>query len=719
LDSGAMMSIAFTMSREDRMAVASFLGTEASVSAPPASAFCADRTVKLAAAPKFVWNGWSPGSNNARFQPAEAAGLSLDQVRGLKLKWAFGFDGDATAFAPPTFIDGQIFVGSAGGVIHALRAESGCLQWVFQANGPVRSSIVSAPFGEQHALLFGDMTGWFYAVEAETGKLLWKVHIETHDSTRLTAAPVVHDGIVFVPVASWEETRAGDPEYACCTFRGSVVALRIRDGSQLWKTYMTPEPKETGKNARGISRFGPSGVGVWSAPTLDAKRGLLYVATGDNYSLPATETSDAVIALDMRRIGGIAELDRESRIVTVGAGMRAPELERRLAMEGLTLGHWPQSFEYVSLGGCVASRSAGQASSGYGNIARMVLGLRMVAPAGDIALQAMPASAAGPGLRELIVGSEGTLGAITAVSLRVRRAPALRSYEGVMFESFAAGINALRAMAQERALPDVARLSDAPETHMSMLLAGDGGLKGRLGRAYLGARGYGDRSRIGQRAGRCIAIVGFEGDSDELKARRGRALALAHRGGGLALGGSPGRAWLAGRFQAPYLRDELLTHGVMVETLETATRWCNVPGLHDAVAGAIARALEAQGTPGIVMCHVSHLYETGASLYYTFIARQRAGAEIEQWRAVKRAASEAIVSGGGTITHHHAVGRDHAPWLEREIGVEGVAAIRALKAELDPAGIMNPGKLVRIGASSRPENPPRGAGRPEVSDLPG
>jgi polyvinyl alcohol dehydrogenase (cytochrome) len=300
LDSGAMMSIAFTMSREDRMAVASFLGTDASVSAPPASAFCADRTVKLSAAPKFVWNGWSPGSSNARFQTAEAAGLSIDQVRGLKLKWAFGFDGDATAFAPPTVIDGQVFVGSAGGVIHAMRAESGCLQWVFQANGPVRSSIVSAPLdGQQHALLFGDMTGWFYAVQAETGKLLWKVHIETHDSTRLTGGPRVYDGIVFVPVASWEETRAGDPEYACCTFRGSVVALRIRDGSQLWKTYMTPEPKETGENARGISRFGPSGVGVWSAPTLDAKRGLLYVATGDNYSLPATETSDAVIALDL------------------------------------------------------------------------------------------------------------------------------------------------------------------------------------------------------------------------------------------------------------------------------------------------------------------------------------------------------------------------------------------------------------------------------------
>ncbi len=299
LDSGAMISIAFTMSREDRIAVASFLGTDASVAGPPASAFCPDRSVKIAAAPKFAWNGWSPGSSNARFQSAGAAGLSIDQVRGLKLKWAFGFDGDATAFAAPTVIDGQVFVGSAGGLIHAMRAESGCLQWVFQANGPVRSGIVAAPLGKRHALLFGDMTGWFYAVQAESGKLSWKIHIETHESTRLTGAPVVNNGIVYVPVASWEETRAGDPEYACCTFRGSVVALRIRDGAQLWKTYMTPAPQETGRNARGISRFGPSGAGVWSSPTLDAKRGLLYVTTGDNYSLPATEYSDAVIALDI------------------------------------------------------------------------------------------------------------------------------------------------------------------------------------------------------------------------------------------------------------------------------------------------------------------------------------------------------------------------------------------------------------------------------------
>ena len=260
--------------------------------------------MKIAASPKFVWNGWSPGAVNARFQPGDVAGLSIDQVRGLKLKWAFGFDGDVTAFAPPTVIDGQVFVGSAGGLIHAMRAETGCLQWVFQANGSVRTSIVvvrqSDAQGNRHALLFGDMTGWFYSVEAETGKLLWKVHVETHDSTRLTGGPAIYQDTVYVPVASWEETRSGDPEYACCTFRGSVVALRIRDGKQLWKTYMTGVPVENGKAARGTPSFGPSGVGVWSTPTVDPKRNVLYITTGDNYSAPNTDTSDAVIALSLK-----------------------------------------------------------------------------------------------------------------------------------------------------------------------------------------------------------------------------------------------------------------------------------------------------------------------------------------------------------------------------------------------------------------------------------
>jgi polyvinyl alcohol dehydrogenase (cytochrome) len=299
LDSGVMLAVAMTMHRDDRVAVAAYLGTDAPDAGPPPSAFCADRTVRVPARPSAAWNGWSADPANTRFQPAQAAGLGADRVPHLRLKWAFAFDGDVSAFAPPTVIDGQIFVGSAAGRVHALRAENGCLQWVFQANGPVRSAIVSVPVDGGHTLLFGDMTGWFYAVKAETGKLLWKVQVEAHDSTRLTGAPTTHEGVVYVPVASWEETRSNDPEYPCCTFRGSVVALRVRDGRQVWKTYMTAEPRETGRNPQGTTRLGPSGVGVWSAPTLDVKRRLLYVTTGNDYSSPATANSDAVVALRM------------------------------------------------------------------------------------------------------------------------------------------------------------------------------------------------------------------------------------------------------------------------------------------------------------------------------------------------------------------------------------------------------------------------------------
>jgi alkyldihydroxyacetonephosphate synthase len=422
---------------------------------------------------------------------------------------------------------------------------------------------------------------------------------------------------------------------------------------------------------------------------LCAARSVAVVPFGGGTSVvgglaPLRGEHQAVIALDLARVGALLRLDRESATATVGAGIRGPALERLLGAEGFTLGHFPQSFEYVSLGGCAATRSAGQASTGYGSIEKMILGLRLAAPAGEIALPPLPASAAGPGLRQLLVGSEGTLGVISEVSLRIRRTPERRAYEGVFFESFAAGWQALRELAGEHVLPDVARLSDEDETRMSLALAGSGGLKGRVGRAYLGARGYN---------GGCLAILGFEGPAGEVAFRRRRALQLLRRAGGLPVGSSPGQAWLRGRFGAPYLRDALLEQGVMVETLETATQWSSLGELHRTVTAAIDGAL---GTPSLVMCHLSHVYESGASLYFTFLAPQREGAELEQWREVKRAASQAIVDGGGTITHHHAVGRDHAPWMSSEVGEEGLRVLRAAKAELDPAGIMNPGKLLSV-----------------------
>jgi alkyldihydroxyacetonephosphate synthase len=423
---------------------------------------------------------------------------------------------------------------------------------------------------------------------------------------------------------------------------------------------------------------------------LCARRSLALVPFGGGTSVvggvaPLRGEHAAALALDLRHLDELLELDRESLSVTAQAGMRVPALEALLGARGLTLGHFPQSYEHVSLGGCAATRSAGQASTGYGRFEDLVLGLRMATPAGELAPRALPASAAGPDLRELLIGSEGTLGVIHELTLRVRAAPAHSHYEGVFFESFAAGAAALRALAQEHAAPSVARLSDESETRMSLALAGTGGVKGRLGRAYIGARGYG---------GGCLSILGFEGSEREVAERRRHATTLVRSHGGLPVGRSPGEAWRAQRYAAPYLRDELLTHGVMVETLETAATWSKLMGLHRGVERAISGALHAQGTPGLVMCHISHLYETGASLYFTFLASQREGAEIEQWQAVKRAAGDAILECGGTITHHHAVGRDHAPWMEREVGARGVGALRALKGELDPAGIMNPGKLL-------------------------
>jgi polyvinyl alcohol dehydrogenase (cytochrome) len=206
-----------------------------------------------------------------------------------------------SAFGAPTVLGSTLFVGSAGGVVQALSTDSGCVRWVYQASGPVRTALVAVPNGNMHVLVFTDLTGWAYGLEAETGLLLWKKKPEPHESTRLTGSAAVRNGVVFIPAASWEETRAGNPEYPCCTFRGSVTALRAKDGTQVWKTYtIRQKPKELDKGRGNVGTSGPSGAGVWGSPTLDARRGLLYIATGDNFSSPATDMSDAVLALDLK-----------------------------------------------------------------------------------------------------------------------------------------------------------------------------------------------------------------------------------------------------------------------------------------------------------------------------------------------------------------------------------------------------------------------------------
>ncbi len=399
---------------------------------------------------------------------------------------------------------------------------------------------------------------------------------------------------------------------------------------------------------------------------------------------PLRGAHERLVSLDLGALRDV-EVDARSLTARLGAGLRGPEAEAALAAEGVTLGHFPQSFEYATVGGFAATRSAGQASSGYGRFDGLVSSVRLVAPAGEMSTLETPHTAAGPALRELIVGSEGVLGVIPDVTVRVRPQPQVRRYEAWMAESFEAGAEIVRALAQGPGLPDIIRISDEEETEGSLALNGPRGVAGRLFGAYLGAR---------RRQRGALTIVGFEGDEEPAARRRAIAVRALRAGGGAYLGQAAGRSWEHGRYQGPYLRDTLMGMGALVETLETSHTWSRLGELHEAVGTAIAGALEAQGTPGLVWCHLSHAYADGASLYFTFIARSRRDEELEQWRQVKRAACEAIVAHGGTITHHHAVGRDHAPYMEAEVGTIGLEALRAVKERLDPAGIMNPGKLL-------------------------
>ncbi|WP_425581989.1 FAD-binding oxidoreductase [Streptosporangium fragile] len=382
-----------------------------------------------------------------------------------------------------------------------------------------------------------------------------------------------------------------------------------------------------------------------------------------------------VVALDLARLDRLISVDAESMVAEMEPGLRAPQAEQLLAGYGLTLGHFPQSFEYATLGGFAAARSSGQASAGYGRFDDMVVGMTVATPRGTLDLGRAPRSAAGPDLRQVILGSEGAFGVITSLRLRVRRAPAERVYEGWRFESFAAGSAALRRLAQEGALPTVLRLSDETETMIGLARPGE-----------IGA--------LAADAG-CLAVAGYEGAAAEVPVLRERVAAVLSGLGGVYLGPEPGESWARGRYSAPYLRDSLLAAGATVETLETAGFWSALPRLYDAVRLALQASL---GSP-LVMCHISHVYETGASLYFTVVTAQSAD-PVAQWEAAKRSANEAIVLAGGTISHHHGVGRDHREAYAAEVGEVGMEILRGVKDRLDPDGILNPGVLITPPAGS-------------------
>jgi alkyldihydroxyacetonephosphate synthase len=379
----------------------------------------------------------------------------------------------------------------------------------------------------------------------------------------------------------------------------------------------------------------------------------------------------AVVALDLSRTAALLALDETSLLATFGAGTTGPQAEELLAARGYTVGHFPQSFRYASIGGFAATRSSGQASRGYGRFDDLGHARRVATPAGDRELGRAPASAAGPDLRELFLGSEGAFGVLTEVTVRIRPVPAATAYAAWTFPDFESGAAAFREATQRGIRPTVLRLSDASETRVNATI---GGHLTRL-------RG-------------CLAVATAEGATDaEARAVRDALDAVFTAHGGRSRGEDPARSWERGRFASPALRDALLDIGVLAETLETASTWARLDALKTAVTDALVGSLTADGTKPIVMCHISHVYPAGASLYFTVVAALTAD-PASQWQRAKDAASLAIGSAGGTITHHHAVGRDHRPYLEAEIGPLGVAALRAVKDVFDPTGIMNPGVLV-------------------------
>jgi len=386
-----------------------------------------------------------------------------------------------------------------------------------------------------------------------------------------------------------------------------------------------------------------------------------------------------VVSLDLGRLDRVLEVDAVSRLARVQAGTTGPALEEQLGAHGLTLRHYPQSFEHSTVGGWIATRAGGHFATVYTHIDDLVAGTRMITPAGVFETRPLPGSGAGPSPDRLVLGSEGALGVITEAWLRVRPRPVHRASATVRFAEWGAAVDAVRAVAQAYLFPTNCRLLDRREAALNMVGKGD---------AHL-------------------LLLGFESAEHPVGGLLEHALALTRRHGGACPGGptlrdagAKGRAreadaWRGAFLEAPYLFSALVALGAVVDTFETAVPWARFPALHAAVVGNVREAMaRVSGAKGLLTCRFTHVYPDGPAPYYTFITAARPGEELAQWAAIKEAASEALLAHGATITHHHAVGRTHRPWYGRQAPRLFTTALAAVKGTLDPHGILNPGVLL-------------------------
>jgi alkyldihydroxyacetonephosphate synthase len=398
-------------------------------------------------------------------------------------------------------------------------------------------------------------------------------------------------------------------------------------------------------------------------------------------------SSQPVLTIDLGRLNQLQHIDSNSLLATFGAGTPGPDVEAQLRAHGFTLGHFPQSFEYSTLGGWIATRSSGQQSLRYGRIEKLFAGGKMETPLGSLVLPPFPASAAGPDLRELVLGSEGRLGIITEATVRVTPIPEREDFHAVFFPDFEHGMAAVRKILSEGITLCMLRLSTATETTTTLALAGHETLIGTLER-LLALRGLGKD--------KCMLLLGFSGKTSLVHANRQAALNITSKHKGVHVGKTFGSQWHKNRFRTPYLRNTLWDLGYAIDTLETATDWTTTPVLLDAIEQALHSAFEPYGERIHVFTHLSHLYPTGSSIYTTFLfsLAPDPAETLQRWQALKAAASQQIVAHGATISHQHGIGLDHRPYLPVEKGPLGMAALQSIVRQFDPAGLMNPGKLV-------------------------
>jgi alkyldihydroxyacetonephosphate synthase len=394
-----------------------------------------------------------------------------------------------------------------------------------------------------------------------------------------------------------------------------------------------------------------------------------------------------VLTMDMSRLNRLVVLDETSHLVTFEAGVTGPEIENQLNARGYTLGHFPQSFELSTLGGWIASRSSGQQSYHYGRIENLFAGGHLETLLGEIDLPSQPASAAGPDLKQIVLGSEGRLGIVTRATMRVRMFPETESFYGVFFHNWEQGITAVREIAQAGVGVSMLRLSNAMETTTTLALSGKDSLVKWAGRG-LRMVGFNDE--------RSLLIFGITGDRRQANHARQEALEIIRAHGGLMTGTAIGKMWQKSRFYAPYLRNTLWERGYALDTLETAVPWAEVLATALETQKVIREGLAEMGEKVLVFAHLSHVYNDGASIYITYVFRRAENPEeaLQRWQVLKGVASQVIVAHGGTISHQHGVGLDHAPYLEAEKGPLGMRALETVLKTFDPQNLLNPGKLL-------------------------